>query len=185
MRAELRDGAILIRPYCAADVDLVYAAARESVKELSRWLPWCHEQYAIEETREFILARDDAWKNNIDYGFGVFDATTGQFLGGVGLSQVNRIHQIANLGYWVRTSATGRGTATRAARLAAQFGFEQAGLGRIEILAAVANTASRRVAEKAGATREGVLRRRLLTHGEIHDAVMFSLIPEDLAVPVP
>jgi ribosomal-protein-serine acetyltransferase len=39
---------------------------------------------------------------------------------------------------------------------------------------------SQRVAEKSGALREGVLRNRLLLHGKIHDAAMYSLTPEDL-----
>ncbi len=69
--------------------------------------------------------------------------------------------------------------ATRAVRLLARFGFEELGLGRIEIVAAVGNKASQRVAEKAGAHREGVLRRRLCLHDEYHDAVMYSLIPDD------
>jgi len=38
----------------------------------------------------------------------------------------------------------------------------------------------RRVAEKAGARREGVLRKRLLIRGESLDAVLFSFIAEDL-----
>jgi ribosomal-protein-serine acetyltransferase len=62
----------------------------------------------------------------------------------------------------------------------ARFGFNELKLNRIEIVVAVRNTASLRVAEKVGATREGVLRSRLVAHGQIHDAVMFSLIRGDL-----
>jgi RimJ/RimL family protein N-acetyltransferase len=40
---------------------------------------------------------------------------------------------------------------------------------------AAGNLASQRVAEKAGATREGILRGRLILHDVAHDAVMFSL----------
>jgi RimJ/RimL family protein N-acetyltransferase len=36
------------------------------------------------------------------------------------------------------------------------------------------------VAEKSGAKREGVLRKRLLIRGESLDAVLFSLVAEDL-----
>ena len=67
-----------------------------------------------------------------------------------------------------------------AIRLAARFGCEELGLYRIEIVAAVDNIASQRVAEKAGAVREGVLRNRLLVRGESQDAVLFSLLPGDL-----
>lgn len=104
-------------------------------------------------------------------------------MGGVGLNFINRVHQVANLGYWVRTSAAGRGVATNAARLMARFGFEKIGLHRVEILAAVPNVASQRVAEKAGAIREAILRKRLLIGGESQDAVLFSLIPKDVGLP--
>jgi RimJ/RimL family protein N-acetyltransferase len=70
--------------------------------------------------------------------------------------------------------------ASKASRLGARFGFEELGLHRLEILAAISNVASQRVAEKIGAVREGILRKRLLIRGESHDAVMFSLVEEDL-----
>jgi RimJ/RimL family protein N-acetyltransferase len=101
-------------------------------------------------------------------------------LGGVGLNFINRVHQFANLGYWTRTSASGKGIASQAARLVALFGLEQLGLQRIEIVAALPNLASQRVAEKIGAVREGVLRKRLRIRGEAEDAILFSLVREDL-----
>jgi len=88
---------------------------------------------------------------------------------------------MGNLGYWVRTTAAGRGIATQAARLMARFAFEQVGLHRVEIVAAIPNIASQRVAEKTGAVREGVLRNRLLIRGVSQDAMLFSLIPSDLS----
>lgn len=182
MEAELTDGSILIRTYRETDGPLLYEAVRESIPEVSKWLPWCHENYSIAESRAFISARELARQGDEWYSFAVFDKESGKFLGGVGLNFINRVHQIANLGYWVRSSATKKGVATAATRLAARFGFEQLGLHRIEIVAAVDNLASQRVAEKAGATREGVLRRRLLINDEPHDAVMYSLVREDVRV---
>lgn len=179
---ELSDGKILIRPYRAEDIGVMYEAVCESIAEVSPWLPWCHAGYTIEETTAFVMARDEAWRNDEAYGFGVFDAGTKDYLGGVGLNFVNRIHQCANLGYWVRSSQTGRGVASRATRLAARFALEQLGFQRIEILAAVANHASQRVAEKAGAIREGILRKRLLVNGQPHDAVLYSLVAEDFGI---
>jgi ribosomal-protein-serine acetyltransferase len=165
------------RPYDEGDVNALYEAVRESIDEVSPWLGWCHRDYSIEESREFICSRQLASQGDEWYSFGIFDVASRRFLGGVGLNFINRVHQLANLGYWVRTSASGRGVATAATKLAARFGFEQLGLHRIEIVAAVDNVASQRVAEKAGAVREGVLRNRLLIRGEPRDAVMFSLVP--------
>jgi ribosomal-protein-serine acetyltransferase len=177
---EFIEGPILVRPHRTEDVRALFTAARESVKELSPWLPWCHENYAIEETSAFILSREEAWKAETEYGFGIFEHRSGRLLGGVGINQINRLHSVGNLGYWIRSTATGHGVATTAARLVARFGFEQLGLRRIEILVALGNHASQRVAEKCGATREGVLRKRLLIRGESQDAVIYSLVREDI-----
>jgi ribosomal-protein-serine acetyltransferase len=176
----LTDGNILVRPLRLDDAEALYEAVRESIPEVSRWLPWCHENYAIEETRAFLSSRVDPQSSEEAYSFGIFAQPSERFLGGVGVNFINRVHQVGNLGYWVRTSAVGNGVASTGARLVAQFGFEQLGLHRIEILAAVPNVASQRVAEKVGAVREGVLRKRLFIHGQSHDAVLFSLVREDL-----
>jgi len=180
MHVELIEGPLLVRTYREEDTDALYEAARESITEVSMWLPWCHKDYSIEESREFVGTRGKAAADGEWYSFGIFEKENGKFMGGVGLNFINRVHQMANLGYWVRTSAVGRGIATSATKLAARFGFEQLGLHRIEIVVAVPNIASQRVAEKVGAVREGLLRKRLLIRGKSQDAVLFSLIPEDL-----
>ena len=183
MKTELSDGQLLLRPYRIEDIRALYDAVRESIEELTLWMPWCHANYKIEESTTFIMARDEAWARGEDYAFGIFDAQTLAYLGGVGLNHFSREHGYANLGYWVRTSCTGRGIASTAARLTARFGLEELGLHRIEIVAAVGNTGSRRAAEKTGAVREGILRKRLLLHGQPVDAVMYSLVAEDLCAP--
>jgi RimJ/RimL family protein N-acetyltransferase len=181
MTTELSDGTIMIRPYRAEDVDALYKAVRESINELTRWMPsWCHAGYTIDESRAFIMSRDEARAKEEEYSFGIFDARTLGYMGGVGLNHLVREYLYANLGYWVRTSCAGRGVASRAARLAARFGLEELGLQRIEIVAAVENVGSQRAAEKTGALREGILRKRLLHHGQSVDAVLYSLVAEDL-----
>ncbi len=96
------------------------------------------------------------------------------------MNNLNLLDKVANLGYWVRTSQTQQGIATIATRLLARFGLKELKLNRIEIIAATDNDASQRVAEKAGAIHEGVLRNRLVVHENVYDMVIFSFIPPDL-----
>ena len=182
MSTELRAGTLLIRPFRAADIDAVYEAVRESITELSSWLAWCHPEYSKDETAAHILSSREAWRKEEEFNFGIFNAETSAFIGSVGLNQINRQYRMANLGYWVRTSHTGRGVASTAARLVAEFGLKELGLQRIEILVGIENRASQRTAEKTGACREGILRKRLRTKDEPLDAVMYSLIAEDLKI---
>jgi ribosomal-protein-serine acetyltransferase len=164
-----------IRAYEPDDALALWEAARESVGEVSRWLPWCHAQYSMAEAVEWVRSRPALAVEGREYSFAIL-GPEGEFLGGCGLNQVNRVHRFANLGYWVRTSATGRGVATEAVRQLAAFAFASTDLVRLEIVCAAGNERSQRVAERAGAVREGTLRNRLQIHGQPADAVMYSLV---------
>ena len=170
---------VRIRPYRDDDVSPLYEAVQGSIKALSAWLVWAQGGYTRSDAEAWVASRAQAWATGDAYSFVVEGAADGRFLGGVGLNQVHDAPPMANLGYWVRTDATGNGIATTAARLAARFGFEGLGLQRIEITVPIGHRASARVAEKLGARREGVLRHRLRLHGTPAGAVLFGLLPSD------
>jgi ribosomal-protein-serine acetyltransferase len=180
--ATLTDGRVLLRPLAPGDRDPLYAAVDESREEVGRWMGWCHPDYALEHTEQWITFCERNWAaEDGDRDFGLFDAKTGEALGGIGINQFNRVQHFANLGYWVRTSRARRGLATDGVRLLARWGFGTLGLARIEIVAQVDNAASRRVAEKAGCTFEGIARSRIAFRDRHVDAALYSLIPGDLA----
>ena len=128
--------------------------------------------------KEFIAL----WEQDSAYVFYVLDGTNNQIVGIALLNQIYRLHQIGNLAYVVRTSRTGDGIATEAARLVAQYGFEKLGLQRIEIVVHKDNSPSLKVAQKLGALREALLRNRLLIHGVPSEAYLHSLIPADFGI---
>jgi ribosomal-protein-serine acetyltransferase len=177
---QLATGRLVLRPVRAEDAGDFFAALRESIPEISPWMDWCTPEYSPEMAQAWASSRPEAWDSGTAYCFAIRDAQDGSLLGGCNLSQIQRNVRLANLSYWVRTSRTRQGVASAATRLVARFGIEQVGLIRVEVLAAVENLASQRTAEKAGARREGVLRNRLVVRDRIYEAVMFSLIPEDL-----
>ena len=82
----------------------------------------------------------------------------------------------------MRTSRHGEGIAGRAAKLAARFGFEQAGLVRAEIVIALGNQKSIRVAEKLNTHYEGILLNRMVVGKSVYDAHMYSIIPQDFGL---
>lgn len=177
---ELTDDSIVLRPYRIGDAENLYQAVRESINELSVWMPWSHADYSIEESRTWIESGAEAWEQGSDYDFRISDARDDFFLGGCGLNRFDYPNKTANIGYWVRTDRTQAGVATAAVRLLLKFGFGILKLNRLEIMVAVDNMASRRVAEKSGATREGTMRNRWVVGDKTYDMVMFSLIPADL-----
>jgi RimJ/RimL family protein N-acetyltransferase len=180
MPVELTSQRLLLRPPGLDDGEQLYQAAVESVDLVGRWLPWCHAQYDRSEGRAWIEACLAAWHREESYPFFIFDRRDRQLLGGCGLNEIDRLRLRANLGYWVRSSRMGQGVATAAARMVARFGLETLCMQRLEIVAAVDNSVSQRVAEKLGAMREGRLRNRLRIRDIPHDAFVYSLIPSDL-----
>ncbi len=178
--ASLTDGVIIIRPFRPHEAESLFKAISESLPQLSTWLTWCRPDHGFDDCAGYILKSLADWKKGDQFHFGTFDAANEQLLGSVAVNQINRAHNLANLGYWVRTSKAGMGIATASVRLVARFCFESLGLTRLEIVVPLGNKPSQRTALKAGAVLEGSLRQRLLLSGKLHDAHIYSLLPSDL-----
>lgn len=159
------------------DAPEVFRAIDESRAEVSRWMDWCRPTYGLHDAEEWIRTSRDGSDEGTCFQFGIFAGR--RFVGSCGLSRIDRTACVANLGYWVRTSASGQGVAPEAARRVIEWAFANTDVERIEILAAVGNRRSQRVAEKIGAVKEGVLRRRLAVFGRHHDAVIYSIVRGD------
>jgi len=179
MRPIIANG-LCIRPFRVNDTEAFASAVRESVATVGPWLPWCHPGYGTKEARAWIGQCAVRLNMAFSYDVGIFSEDGTALLGSVAINQIDHVHNIGNVGYWVRESMQRQGIATRAARAMAQYGFESLNLTRLEIVAAKDNRASRAVAEKLGATFECVARNRLYVRGEPLDAAVYSLIPGDI-----
>jgi RimJ/RimL family protein N-acetyltransferase len=178
----LSDERLTLRPIQPADAEPLHLAARESLTELIPWMTWAHEGYSLPEMENYTRFATDGWAAGTLHVFTILDRQDGAVSGVASLSNLNLTYHYCNLGYWVRTSRRGQGLAGRAARLIARYGLEQLGLMRIEIVVALDNLASQRVAQKCGAQREGILRNRIPVHNGMADAVMYSLVPADFGL---
>jgi RimJ/RimL family protein N-acetyltransferase len=169
---ELRDGELLLRPPTEADVPAVTAACQD--EELARFIPGFPSPYREQDARGWIASRtpgDESSKT-----FLIVDATSDQLLGAIEV----RLGETGSIGYWIAKEARGRGVATRATRLLAEWAVTAGGVQRLELTTHPDNVPSQRVAEKAGFTREGVLRSQVRFPDGRRDSVIFSLLPADL-----
>jgi ribosomal-protein-serine acetyltransferase len=177
---QLTDEDLLLRPFRPDDAHRLYCAVHESIRELKSWMSWATDDYNEHTAREYITVARARWEEHAFYGFAI---TRGEdFLGACTLSSIHSIYHFCNLGYWVRTSCHGQGIAGRAAKLAARFAFEHLGIIRVEIVIAVGNQSSIRVAEKIEAHDEGILLNRIVVGKSIYDAHMYSLVPSDFGL---
>jgi RimJ/RimL family protein N-acetyltransferase len=95
--------------------------------------------------------------------------------------------QIANIAsyYWsmgliVTPEFRGMGHGTQAQKLLVRYLFDHSTVNRIEAATEITNIAEQRALEKAGFTREGVLRGSGFRAGEWRDGVLYSMIRADL-----
>jgi ribosomal-protein-serine acetyltransferase len=176
---ELTDGRIVLRRNSVEFAPHLCEAALSSLATVGRWMSWCHPGFTEAEAQEWYRTCRKNWDDGTAYEFSIF-GSSGEFIGAAGLNQINRQHNFANLGYWIRETRQGHGYATVASKMLANFGLEKLQMHRIEIVVAVENLPSRRVAEKCGAMLEGVLRNRLSINGGLYRAAMYSMVPNVL-----
>jgi RimJ/RimL family protein N-acetyltransferase len=106
----------------------------------------------------------------------ICDGASGEILGGASIGHYDHMRQRVEVGYWLLRDARGRGIATRVARALAEHALAN-GIERVEAVVRTDNAPSQRVLERAGFTREGVLRALLRHEGGRHDAAIYSLLP--------
>ncbi|WP_440893591.1 GNAT family N-acetyltransferase [Aeromonas dhakensis] len=173
----LANASLIIRPFEASDADEFVRAAHESIETVGIWMSWCTPSFNREQVLAWFASCDQDRAAGRTFDMGIFCATTGQFLGGAGINQLSPHHRYGNIGYWVRQSRQGCGIARQAVALLCDFGFQQLGLFRLEIVMGVGNSASEVVAIAAGATFECRARNRIFLHGQPIDALIYSLFP--------
>jgi RimJ/RimL family protein N-acetyltransferase len=172
----LEAGPVRLRPLAEADRPAITAAYQDP--EIIRWygvpVPYTDEDarrliHRVAPTEfargvETILAiagPDGTWAGTIDLRVAAGDPKTGE------------------VGFLVAPHARGRGYAPAALRAITGWGFDELGLVRVQWRAEVGNDASRRVAEKAGFTMEGLLRQSLEEDGRRYDCWVGSMLTSD------
>lgn len=172
----LTDGAIALRPWAEADLDVMVAICSDP--DIARFTR-VPDPYSEADAREWF----DAQPGRLEAGEGVTCAIVaggGAPVGSVGLRIDPSDGDIAEAGYMVGRAARGRGVATAALRLASRWGLRDLGVARVQLTTHLDNVASQRVAERAGFRREGVLRSWEELRGRRVDLVMYSLVAADL-----
>ena len=104
------------------------------------------------------------------------DVETGVIVGGGTRHHLDPKRSVIEIGYWLFPRARGRGIAAKVARALAEYAFTL-GIQRVAAYVEVGNVPSERVLERAGFTREGVIRSLPKSDGRRVDKTIFSLLP--------
>lgn len=173
----LVDGPTALRPWREADIAALVEACQDP--EIPRWTR-VPSPYGESDARAYMLQRYDAIATGTAAPYAIASAADDtRLLGSIALLDLNWEHKRSEVGYWLAREARGAGHATRAVRLICRWGLEQLGLERITLMASTGNPASQRVAERAGFTREAVLRSSYRGRDGRQDMVAFGLLATD------
>lgn len=152
MQVFLETERLVLRRFTTADVDNL--AGLDADPDVMRFVSGGIATSRDEIENEFLPAFLGYYQRYEQYGFwAAIERSTGDFLGwfhfrppaGSAPGQVE-------LGYRMRKSAWGKGYAAEGSRALIRKGFTESGVQRVTAEAMAANTASRRVMEKAGLT---------------------------------
>ena len=151
---------LLLRPHRRGDGAALHEALRESIDELRRFLwflPWLAEEQTP-ESAEIRCRRCEAnFLARSDLAYLAFERESGRLVGSVGLHRTDWALPSTEVGYWIRTSATGRGYAREGVAALVDWALGPLGARRVQLVTDSENLGSRRVAEQCGFSLEGVL----------------------------
>lgn len=135
------------------DDDLAAVVAGLSDPEAARWLD-VPVPYTEQDGRRFLEGTRARWADGVAAPLAV--EVDGSVAGLVVLAPSPRDPGVAEVGWWTVPAARGRGVTARAVEAVVPWAREL-GLARLEASVDPENAASRRVAERAGMSAEGVL----------------------------
>ena len=164
---------IHLRPFRLDDAGSIAAACRDPA--IMRFT-FMSDGLTEDEAVEWINRSNERWPHGHPR-FAIVRSDDDRLLGQVGIN-VNVRHVSAEGHYWVNASDRGRGVASRALGLVADWSFAK-GIQRLFLVIHPENAASNRLAQRMGFTREGVLRSYEPIKGERPDLVSWSLLPSD------
>ena len=146
----LDDGVITLRGFESTDVAPIVAICQDP--EIPRWT-LVPSPYGQDEARGYLAHVADGLAAGTGASFAIVDPSAGRLLGTAGLMAIDWAAGCAEIGYMLAAHARGRGGATRAVRLLAEWAFGTLGLERLEMHIDRDNRASLAVAARNGFTR--------------------------------
>lgn len=177
---ELFDGDLRLRPYRVADVPAVQAAFADP--DIVRWNPGPVGGDQVAPLIQAWIDRRNDWSTGTHASWGVFRGDI--LLGSVSVHSVDLVQETAEIGYWTVPAARGQGVATRAVLAATRFAFDVIGVYRMELVHAVDNDGSCRVAAKSGYAFEGLLRQAFrYGDGRRYDEHLHARLRDDVSGP--
>ena len=154
-------------------IEALTEACRASADHVKPWLGAGLCPVTPAAVRKFV--QDCEQKRHDGYGIVYLLMLDDRCLGMGIINHIHPVHEVANLGYWIRPEACGRNLAVTLCQSLQKLAFSQIQLNRLELFIEPANKASMKVATKLGALSEGLCKKRVFGR----DAYLYALTTND------
>jgi RimJ/RimL family protein N-acetyltransferase len=173
---------VLLRPLVDSDAHALFEAVDQSRSHLAPWMLWAEAHRSVDDSLLYIRRSQAQWILRERLPVGIFERTSGSFLGNSGLERIDWHLRRFEIGYWLRASAEGRGYVHEAVRLLTTLAFRELAANRVQIRMDPRNERSERVAQRLGFVFEGTLRNSSIdANGAPADRHIYALTPETYA----
>lgn len=176
----LKGARVILRAPVASDYEEWAALRRESRAFLEPWEPrWAPDELERSGWRLRLRRYREEYAAGTAIAFLIFDRQTSRLVGGITIGNIRYgVSQSAHIGYWMGERHAGQGYMHDAIRALVSHAFGPMRLHRIEAACIPGNARSIRVLEKAGFTREGLLRSYLRINGMWQDHYAYALVAD-------
>lgn len=168
---------LVVRSPLWCDGAAMNRAIHESIEELRPWMPWAQQLPTVDESEENVRFARLKFMERSDLRLHIFSKETGEFIGGSGLHRIDWESRKFEIGYWIRTSQSGKGLMTEAVAGITKFAIDSLLANRVEIRCDSTNIRSARIAERLGYTLEGILRNEKCdVSGTLRNTMIFAKV---------
>ena len=134
---------------------------------------------SLERAKEQIDLFTNGFEQRTMLRWGIELKDGGKLIGTCGFFAFNEDALKAELGYELNSSYHGKGLMSEALDAVLGFIFRESGINRVEAFVEPQNTASQKLLEKLGFTKEGTLRSYERCRGDLIDITIFGLLRSD------
>src|SRR5437899_5741447 len=175
---ELQGSLVLLRGYHEDDAQAFFDAVIESRERLRLWDNWPDKCQALEDAQAWLREDQANWLLREQFQIGIWDRHSARFLGNIMLRPHSWTIPFFEIGYWLRTSAEGKGYMTEAMQLLTDYAFDQLTARRVMLRIDERNKRSISLAERSHFRREGTLRNQeMAADGTLRNIVIFAQLP--------
>ena len=162
-----------LRPIKNSDIDSIVKYTNDRSVTRHTFIPYPN---TIESVTAFLSSSRIAERKGTGLNFGIEYKESGEIIGSVGFTVINKNFRRGEFGYWLAKKYRNQGIMTEATELVVRHAFTKLKLKRIHAFVDPDNVASIKVLEKCGFENEGLLKKFIKQNNRYKDMYIFAII---------